>query len=67
MSQDFIAGELTCPFCHAPWSVENLRFYNLDAGDHCDSGRFYAECVDVQIICHACDRLMYSKQGQELR
>lgn len=58
---------ILCPFCGAAWSPENLRFYDLDAGDHCASGRFYTECVTVEIVCHACDRLMYRKEGQELR
>lgn len=58
---------ITCPFCHAPWSDDNLHLYDLDAGDHCDSGRFWAESVSVKIVCHACKRLMYQKDGVECR
>ena len=58
---------ILCPYCSAPWSEGNLRAYDLDAGDHCESGRFYAETVTIQIVCHACDRLMYEKEGFELR
>lgn len=58
---------ITCPFCHAPWSAENIHAYDLDAGDHCDSGRFYTECCTISIVCHKCKKLMYRKEGFELR
>lgn len=58
---------ILCPFCGAPWSDTNLRFYDLDCADECSSGRFGPETATVQIVCHACDRLMYEKEGQELR
>lgn len=57
--------KILCPFCSAPWSDSNLKLFDLDAGDHCDSGRFHAECCSVKIVCHACDRLMYQKDGVE--
>lgn len=60
-----IAGELTCPFCHAPWKESNVRLFDLDAANHCQSGRFYAESCTVSIVCHACDREMYRKEGAE--
>jgi hypothetical protein len=55
--------KILCPFCSAPWNDSNVRLYDLDAGDHCASGRFYAEECSVKIVCHACDRLMYEKSG----
>lgn len=55
----------SCPFCHAPWSDSNVHLYDLDAGDHCNSGRYYAECCTVRIECHACEREMYRKEGVE--
>ncbi len=61
-----IAGELTCPFCHAAWREENIKLYNIDAGDHCESGRFYSESCSVEIKCHACERVMYQKDGAEI-
>lgn len=54
---------LSCPFCHAPWAEGNVRLYNLDAGDHCASGRLYLESCTVSISCHACKREMYRKDG----
>lgn len=65
--QESDIAKITCPFCHAPWSAENIRCHDLDAGDHCASGRFYAECCTIEITCHACHRLMYRKEGFELR
>lgn len=59
-------SKILCPFCSAPWSETNIRSYNLDAGDHCDSGRFWAECCTIEIVCHSCNRLMYRKEGFEL-
>ena len=56
-------AHIKCVFCSAPWSDENLMVYNIDAGDHCDSGRFYSETVSVQIRCHKCKRVMYQKDG----
>ena len=56
-------SKILCPFCSAAWSDTNIQLYNLDAGDHCDSGRFYAENCSIKIVCHACDRLMYQKDG----
>jgi len=58
-----IAGSLTCPFCHSPWKEENVRVFDLDACDHCASGRFYPETCTVSIVCHACEREMYRKEG----
>lgn len=57
---------ILCPFCSAPWCDENIRAYDLDAGDHCDSGRFYAECCTITITCHACGKEMYRKEGFKL-
>lgn len=54
-----------CIWCGAEWSDENIRAYDLDAGDHCASGRFYPESVTVAIICHSCGRKMYEKTGVE--
>jgi hypothetical protein len=58
-----VTSHILCPFCSAPWSDENVCLYDLDAGDHCESGRFYAECCTVSIVCHACEREMYRKEG----
>lgn len=60
-------SKILCPFCSAAWSPENIHAYDLDAGDHCESGRFYAECCTISIVCHACNRLMYRKEGFVLR
>lgn len=64
--KEHIAGRMLCPFCSAPWSGDNVRVFNLDAGDHCDSGRFYSECCSISIVCHACEREMYRKDGQAI-
>lgn len=56
-------GKVLCPFCSAPWSEENIRTGDLDAGDHCASGRFYGEQMTVDITCHECNRLIYRKEG----
>jgi hypothetical protein len=54
-----------CIWCSAPWSDENVKAYDLDAGDHCQLGRFFPESVTIAIVCHACQRLMYEKTGVE--
>ncbi len=56
---------IKCVFCNAPWSEENVKLYDLDAGDHCESGRFYPEQCTVVIACHACGKEMYRKEGKE--
>jgi hypothetical protein len=61
-----IAAELSCPFCHAQWTADNVQIFDLDAGDHCDSGRFYSESCTVSIECHACKREMYRKEGARI-
>jgi hypothetical protein len=58
---------IICPFCSAPWSEENMNFWDLDAGDECESGRFGPETVSIEIVCHSCKRLMYRKEGRKLR
>ena len=50
-----------CIWCSAPWSDENVRIYDIDAADHCESGRFGPETACVSIGCHACGREMYRK------
>jgi hypothetical protein len=57
--------KILCPLCSAEWNDENLRLYDLDAADHCESGRFYPETCSVQIVCHACGKLMYEKEGSQ--
>lgn len=52
-----------CVWCSADWSDDNIKVYDLDAGDHCDSGRFYAESCTVSISCHKCGKEMYRKEG----
>ena len=59
-------AHIVCVWCGAEWSDENLKLYNLDAGDHCASGRFYPECCSVEIVCHKCNKLMYQKDGVEI-
>lgn len=59
-------SKVLCPFCSEPWNEKNIRTYDLDAGDHCASGRFYAECCTIEITCHKCERLMYKKEGYEI-
>ena len=56
-------SKIVCPFCSAPWSEDNIRTFDLDAGDHCESGRFYSECCTIEIKCHSCGHLMYRKEG----
>ena len=58
-------AEILCPFCGEPWGKDNVRLYELDAGDHCESGRFYPKQCTVSIKCHACDKEMYRKEGAE--
>lgn len=60
-------NKITCPFCHAPWSDENMHFWDLDAADQCESGRFGPETVSISIECDKCGKLMYRKEGRELR
>lgn len=60
-------SKILCPFCSAPWSATNIQTYDLDAGDHCDSGRFYSEQCTISIVCHECEREMYRKEGHQLR
>jgi hypothetical protein len=64
------AGDITkilCVFCNAPWSEDNIKAYDLDAADECASGRFGPETCTIEIKCHSCGRLMYRKEGFELR
>lgn len=61
------AGHPLCPFCSAPWSDSAVRAYDLDAGDHCASGRFYPECCTISISCENCGREMYRKEGFEFK
>lgn len=53
-----------CVWCNAEWSDENVKVYDFDAADECESGRFGPEEVSVAIVCHACNRLMYSKRAE---
>ena len=59
-------NKILCPFCSAPWTEENIKTYDLDAADHCASGRFYHECCTIEITCHSCNRIMYRKEGFKL-
>lgn len=54
-----------CIWCSAEWSDDNIKVYDFDASDHCDSGRFSPETVSVSIVCHSCKREMYRKEGAE--
>ncbi len=63
MDENSTKCEIVCPFCKSPWSDKNIHLYDLDAGDHCDSGRYYSENCTVSIICHSCKREMYRKEG----
>lgn len=49
----------------AEWSDDNIQLHDLDAGDHCQSGRFYPENCTISIVCHACKREMYRKEGAQ--
>lgn len=52
----------TCPFCHAERSGENLRILDLDYDDYESVGfQFYG--ATIAIVCHACHREMYRKDG----
>ena len=53
-----------CIWCSAPWSDENVKVYDFDAADQCESGRFGPEEVTVSIVCHACNRLMYTTRAE---
>jgi hypothetical protein len=59
-------SKILCVFCSAPWDESNIRLYDLDAADQCASGRFDAENCTVSIVCHACGREMYRKEGFEI-
>jgi hypothetical protein len=52
-----------CVWCNAEWSDANIKVYDFDATDECESGRFGPEEVSVAIVCHACNREMYRKEG----
>jgi hypothetical protein len=52
-----------CPFCSAPWSRDNIKIYDVDAENQCESGRFDPENCTIEITCHSCKRLMYKKEG----
>lgn len=58
--------KILCPFCSAPWSDSNIKTYNLDAAEQCESGRFWPETCDIVITCHSCKREMYRKEGFEM-
>lgn len=55
--------EFKCIWCNAGWSDDNIQLLDLDAGNHCASGRFYGECCVVSIVCHECKREVYRKEG----
>lgn len=52
-----------CIWCSAEWSDDNIRVYDFDAADQCESGRLDPESVTVSIVCHVCNREMYRKEG----
>lgn len=54
-----------CIWCSAPWDDSNIQLHDLDASDHCASGRFYPEQCTISIVCHECKREMYRKEGAE--
>jgi hypothetical protein len=56
-------SKILCPFCSAPWSEENIRVWNIDSADQCDSGRYDPPTYSISISCHACGREMYRKEG----
>jgi hypothetical protein len=58
--------KILCPFCSAEWNDENIKTYNLDAADQCESGRFGPETCDIVITCHSCGKEMYRKEGFEM-
>lgn len=54
-----------CIWCSADWSADNIRLHDLDASDQCQSGRLDPEECTVSIVCHACNREMYRKEGAQ--
>lgn len=52
-----------CIWCNAEWNDSNVRVFDFDASDQCESGRFEPENVTVAIVCHVCNREMYRKEG----
>lgn len=56
-------SDITCPFCHAPWSEENVKVWDVDSADQCESGRFEPPTYSISIKCHSCKREMYRKEG----
>lgn len=56
-------SKVLCPFCSAPWSAENIRVWEVDSSDQCDSGRFEPPTYSISIKCHKCEREMYRKEG----
>lgn len=57
-------ARILCPFCSAPWNESNIRLYDVDASDQCDSGRWDPPNCTISIVCHACEREMYRKEGK---
>jgi hypothetical protein len=59
--------KILCPFCSAPWSEENIKIWDLDSADQCESGRFGPPTYSISIVCHSCKREMYRKEGADAR
>lgn len=55
--------KVLCPFCGTPWSAENIRVFDVDSADQCESGRFEPPTYSISITCHSCEREMYRKEG----
>lgn len=58
-------SDILCPFCSTPWSEENVRVWDVDSADQCDSGRFGPPTYSISIFCHSCKREMYRKEGRD--
>jgi hypothetical protein len=60
--------EIKCIWCSAPWSEENLQVYDVRVSEGCDTCGYGAGAtISIDIKCHACNRLMYRKEGLEVK
>lgn len=52
----------SCVFCHALWSDENVKLSDIAYDNYESTGPCSFEAT-VSLVCHACGREMYRKEG----
>ncbi len=56
-------SKILCAWCSAPWSTKNIKIWDVDGRDQCESGRFESPTYSITIKCHSCGKEMYRKEG----